>query len=129
MPVSQKEQHEFVPDASGLKAIPTKPTHCRGCGVELPPLRRWGGRCKSCVMGMPHRARRADPLAVRWVIVKRFSRRRGKGITERCVRVRCECGNERVMTLAVWQQRRTLGCKQCALRGFRTRGVESDYAR
>lgn len=106
------------------KPIPTSPTHCRGCGVLLEPLRRYGGLCKACV---PSAAlgRLADPMARKWTVIERFKRSRSTcngPITERCVRVRCVCGSERVMTVAIWSCRRSLGCKRCRMNDLRRQG-------
>lgn len=113
------------------KPIPESPTHCTDCGEWLPLLRRWGGKCKHCVAEM-HRAHpttTVDPIASRWTELGRFSKRNRQGINATFVRVRCACGTERVMSLTVWNQRRTRECRRCLMRGLWARGVESDYAR
>jgi len=99
-----------------LKPVPTHPTHCRGCGVELERLRRWGGYCRACVRGLPHKAR----SHAEWSIVRVFTRKRGPNgrISERMVRIRCTCGKERVISWSEWTRRRTNCCKRCSLAGF-----------
>jgi hypothetical protein len=108
------------------KPIPSTPTHCRGCGQELEPLRRWGGLCRTCVRALPHGALR-DRISVQWIVIGHFARKRRDGIKERCVRLRCTCGTERTMSLAEWTHRRSLRCNRCRLRDQRAHGVDSDY--
>ena len=108
------------------KPIPESPTHCRGCGVLLPPLRRWGGKCRACVAAMHTPVSRAvDPHVFRWTEVKRFTRQRPGGIRERCVQARCQCGTERLMTIAEFEQRRSSACKRCIIKATNVRRVES----
>jgi len=107
------------------KPIPDSPTHCSRCSVELPLLRRWAGLCSRCLPTQPAQPL-VDPTAIHWVIIRRFMRRRGGTSTalERCVRVRCSCGAERTMTLAIWHARRSRKCKRCRIRDFRRSGFD-----
>lgn len=104
------------------KPIPDQPTHCRRCSAELPLLRRYAGLCSSC---LPTQAQppMPDPTSVDWTIIARFrrSRRDGTGL-ETCVRVRCSCGAERVMTIAIWHEKRSRKCQRCRMRTFRRSG-------
>lgn len=119
------------------KPVPSSPTHCRSCGVELPVLRRWGGECEACVRcratsrskpkGPP-----PDKLVTRLVVVRLLYRERGHhGQTrrERYVEVRCACGRKCTMAWARWQHHRPLSCNKCRLSGIAARGFEAEYAR
>jgi hypothetical protein len=65
----------------------------------------------------------------RWTVLERFTKPRPNGIHESYVRVRCECGTKRAMSVSEFEQHRSYGCNRCKLRAIRQRGVESDYAR
>jgi NMD protein affecting ribosome stability and mRNA decay len=104
------------------KPIPDSPTHCRSCGAELPPLRRYAGLCASCLPAQ-QQPPLADPTERQWQVLRRFRkpRRDGRG-SERCVRVRCSCGSERTMTEAIWRDFRSTRCRACRLRAYRRGG-------
>ena len=126
MPAHALARHGDVPEnimiggAARPKPIPLEPVACRGCGKLLEPLRRWGGLCRECVCELPH----ASPRRASWELVRTFKRKRSKGkVIERCVLVRCSCGNERVLTWTHWTQRRPTRCKRCSLSGFDVRQV------
>jgi hypothetical protein len=108
------------------KPIPDTPTHCRGCGSVLEPLRRWGGLCRTCIApAEPGKLR--DPQVVAWTIVKEFKRKR-KGVTEWCVRVQCGCGRQRVIAKAAWRTQRSTCCKRCSLARFSVTELGRSYA-
>ncbi len=115
------------------KVIPTGPIHCRACGCELEPLRRWGGECRACVAGrhsgVEHRV--SDETVVpQWTIVERYRHRRPDGVREWYLRVRCDCGTERVMSVSDFDRKKSIRCNACRLAGIRASGgVESDYAK
>src|SRR5262245_5631323 len=114
------------------KPIPEGPTHCRGCGQEIEPLRRWGGLCKRCVYGLKKSSDRPrhEPVRFRWRLLEQYVRIRPNGIREKRVRVICECGRtRRTMGLTDYNQRKSLACRRCLLADIRLRGVESDYAK
>lgn len=109
------------------KPIPDGPTHCRVCGFELEPLRRWGGLCKDCVpraVGTTMLEQATTKL--QWREVKRFTRVRKDGQRNVIVVVRCSCGTEREMTPAEFEgrSRRANACKRCRKKFVRTHGVE-----
>jgi hypothetical protein len=111
------------------KPIPDTPTHCRGCGDELPPLRRWGGLCRDCVHRVPA-ANGRGPHVFRWKAIEFFTRTRSNGERQSSVRVRCECGlSVRTMSITEYEQHKSLACRRCLLKDIRARGVESDYAK
>lgn len=59
------------------------------------------------------------PVLFQWTEIARLKRSRigrdGRTRTEQCVRARCSCGTERVMTLSHFEQRRSHSCKRCSL--------------
>lgn len=112
-----------------LRSVPAKPTHCRKCGAELEPLRRYGGLCRDCI------ARDAQPvvppteqLRCQFTVVRTLYRAR-PGHRERYVEVVCDCGQRRVLKWSTWAHKRPLCCNQCRLRGINARGFEAEYAR
>lgn len=123
------------------KPIPATPTHCTGCGSELEPLRRWGGKCKQCVRGRgePKQVAAAEPCINRWHVIRRFTQVRPNGVRERFVRVRCTtpigdgiCGSERNMSQSKFdgsecEGHRSLACRRCKLKNIKARGVDRDY--
>lgn len=121
-------------EQSSPKPIPDSPTHCRGCGDWLEPLRRWGGLCRDCVRdacGRSTTRTRSEPGAFKWRELRRFVRKRRNGVNETCVRAKCQCefGTERTMSLTQFKQHASLACNKCKLKQIRAHGVESDYAK
>lgn len=97
------------------KPIPATPTHCRRCSAELPLLRRYGGLCGACIVTQPP-ARLEDPTRRKWVIIARRVVRHPNGETYTQLRIRCDCGNERRMSLAEWRSGRAKQCNRCRMR-------------
>lgn len=114
-------------DVHSPKPIPATPTHCRRCEVELEPLRRWGGLCRACVSPAAV-AKLRDPQAMQWVIVREFIRKRKSGIRERCLRVQCSCGKQRVIAKSAWRTQRSTCCKRCSLAHFSVSELGRSYA-
>lgn len=118
-----------------VSAVPATPTHCRGCGAELEPLRRAGGRCKPCVASMvtvPAPAPTAR-LASQMTLLREFRRKRagrpGHMRGERMVEVRCSCGTQRVLQWQIWHDRPPQCCNRCRLRAVERDGFEAEHAR
>lgn len=100
--------------------IPEAPTHCRGCGAELEPTRRYAGFCKACVASRAHTVRKRPRLRLVRQLVRHG----------RCyVEVKCSCGRRRVMRLSTWKLQRPECCKRCRLRTVSNHGFEAEFTR
>lgn len=98
-----------------MKPIPDAPTHCIRCQTELPLLRRYAGLCALCIHTHAP-GRLEDPVASDWVIVASLTRRRADGYRERCFRLQCLCGAQRVIIASHYHTGRTARCNRCRMR-------------
>ena len=110
-----------------VKPIP--PAHpCKGCGVELEPLRRYGGLCADCVKPKarpePPQASPASRVRVLETIYR--VRRVGKrAVRTKYVRVECACGRKSTVEATAWKRARPRMCKACYRREASDRGIDA----
>lgn len=111
-----------------VRAVPSSPTHCVGCGAALEPLRRYAGLCRQCVVAREP-SWRARPEPSRFELLGEFLRGTRAGRQERWAEVRCSCGRKRWLKWATWEHHRPACCNKCRLRGVEQNGFEAEYAR
>jgi endogenous inhibitor of DNA gyrase (YacG/DUF329 family) len=127
--------HGFDADGArrAVQPVPLEPTHCRGCGSLLAPLRRYAGLCRPCVLawGQQPRRSRQPPTQLATLLRElcRTTRTRPDGRTEAYVQVECACGRRRVLKLTTWLHHQPHCCNRCRLRGVDLHGFEAEYAR
>jgi len=123
-----------VPGSSGSSSFrivssSTPANHCRGCGAELEPLRRYGGLCKQCVGGTrPPAPPPTEQLRSRFRFLREVFKQRA-GHRERFAEVECECGRRRVLQWKTWSLHRPRSCNRCRLKEIEARGFEAEAAR
>lgn len=112
-----------------LRAVPSSPTHCVGCGTALELLRRYAGLCQACVAGRKFGPAKAPSGAPCFVLVGEHYRRNVSGRRERYAEVRCSCGRTRRLKWDTWANHRPACCNRCRLRAVEAHGFEAEFTR
>jgi hypothetical protein len=113
-----------------LAPVPSQPTHCTGCGKELEPMRRYGGRCRDCVRVIVRQVGvlPSEQPSTQFKFLRAFYKQRPKH-KERFVEVQCSCGRKRTLQWSTWMHHRPACCNKCRLKAVERNGFEAEYAR